>query len=543
MKKLAMVMAAVLIGTAVVRAQSLVPKANEKGRYGYVSRDGAQVVPCIYEEAYPFKNGVAKVCKGKKYGFIDERGNEIVKPFFDQVAPFKNGVAYTRVGKNYGFVSDKGEIILPALYAAVGTFDERGFTWVNEGGKVDKEGRLTGGKYGIVSITGNMIVPVEYKSAGTFPKDEKNTVFVYCSSSMSGMNLKYKPFDTLQPSDAPYFWFSKNVTAGNAGVANENGEVVVPVDTYTVVYPPTDGMARVYLWSKKNTTEGFYNINTKRLLELREIDNKTFDTNTPALMYHAYRNGVCKVAGADGFYFINTEGTKITDDYAFAGEFENGLCVVGKGGLFGAIDPTGKNVIPFEFEDLGTAFSEGVLAARKNGKWGFIDPAGAEAVPFMYDKVTRFCFGWAVVQLDGLWGMIDHANTVTVPVKFEDVQLLTEKELRYLWVKQNGLWHCYDRPSDCLAFERGYIAVTAFTGGVAYVQDGTGYGMVTRTGAEVIPCRLASMGEAEDAYAYMQKERKDGLTATDLLRLELYKNDDRNKYRLTDVIPEENWDY
>lgn len=532
-------MAAVLIGTAVTRAQSLVPKANEKGKYGYVSQDGAQVVPYIYEEAYPFKNGAAKVCKGKKYGFIDEQGNEIVKPFFDQVAPFKNGAAYTRVGKNYGFVSDKGEIILPALYAAVGTFNESGFTWVNEGGKVDKEGRLTGGKYGIVSLTGNMIVPALYKAVGTFGKDEENEAYIYRSAFDSRRD--YKPFDTLSPSEVPYFWFSKNPDGRDAGITGADGQVLVPADTYAAVYPPTDGMARVLFFDKKNGSEGFYNIHTKKLLTVKTIDREADEV--PAIVFYAYENGVSKVMDNKVYYFIDTEGAKVTADYDYVGNFQNGLCVAGKDGVFGAIDNTGKSVIPFEFEDLGTAFSEGVLAARKNGKWGFIDPAGAEAIPFMYDGVTRFHFGWAVVQLDGLWGMIDHANTVTVPVRFEDVQMLSEKEPRYVWVKQNGLWHCYDRPADCLAFERGYINVTAFTGGVAYVHANTGYGMVTRTGAEVIPCRLASFGEAEAAYAYMQKEHKDGLTATDLFRLELYKNDDRNKYRLTDVIPEENWDY
>lgn len=533
-------MVAVLVGTAAVRAQSLIPKANEKGKYGYVSPDGAQVVPCMYEEAYPFKNGVAKVCKGKKYGFIDEQGNEIVKPFFDQVAPFKNGVAYTRVGKNYGFVSDKGEIILPALYVAVGTFDENGFAWVNEGGKIDKDGRLTDGKYGIISRTGQVVVPVQYKWVGTFLKDDEEGE-IYFSRDARESRTEYKPFDTLLSSDVPYFWFSKNASAFQAGIADAEGNVVVPPDTYESVYPPTDGMARVMFADKKNVSEGFYNIHTKQLLTLKIVDKDA--AGEPDKMCYAYENGVSKVVENKVYYFINTEGTKVTEDYDYIGRFENGVCVAGKGGLYGAIDNAGNCVIPFEFEDLGTAFGEGVLAARKNGKWGFIDPAGAEAIPFMYEGVSKFHFGWAVVKLDGFLGMIDHANTVTVPVKFEDVQMLTAKEPRYLWVKQNGLWHCYDRPADCLAFERGYLTVTAFTDGVAYVHADTGYGMVTQTGAEVIPCRLASADEVKAAYAYMLKEHKDGLTATDLFRLELYKNDDRNKYRLTDVIPEENWDY
>lgn len=538
MKKLILAVVVILFHIAAIQAQSPMPKVNEKGKYGYVNREGAQVIPFIYQEAYPFKNGVAKVCKGKKYGFINENGEEVIPVSLDRVAPFKDGVAWVKEGNKYGFISDKGEIIAPVKYAAVGSFDENGFAWVNADGKVDKTGNLSGGKYGIISKTGATVIPAEFKCVGTFAANEKNPAFRFAGAMASVMS--YAPMDALRPSVSPYFWFSKNLEGEKAGIVNADGQIVVPADTYDLVYPPTDGMARVMLFSKKKTTEGFFNIETKTLLGVKETDAKTPAKKGP--VYYAYDNGVCKVSDGDVFYFIDKEGAKITGDYSYAADFENGLCVVGKGGVFGAIDPAGKAVIPFEYEDLGQHFSEGLLSAKK-GKWGHIDASGNVAIPFEYDGVSKFTWGWAFVKQGNLLGIIDRTNRAVVPVQFDNIGVVTEKEPVYLWVQLKQRWYCYDREKAALAFDKGYVEVCNFVDGAACVKDTGGFGIVNRQGDVLVPCKMESAGEARDAYAYMQRIKKERLNATDLLRLGIYKDGARNGFGITQVIPEARWDY
>ena len=41
---------------------------------GYLSEEGAEITPCIYEEAVPFSEGLACVCQDGKYSYIEKHG-------------------------------------------------------------------------------------------------------------------------------------------------------------------------------------------------------------------------------------------------------------------------------------------------------------------------------------------------------------------------------------------------------------------------------------------------------------------------------------
>ena len=59
--------------------KSLKP-VKRKGRYGYVDKTGAVVIPCQYRKALDFKNGVAMVSddSGSRGAIIAQ--NEVVEP-------------------------------------------------------------------------------------------------------------------------------------------------------------------------------------------------------------------------------------------------------------------------------------------------------------------------------------------------------------------------------------------------------------------------------------------------------------------------------
>lgn len=87
------------------------------------------------------------------------------------------------------------------------------------------------------------------------------------------------------------------------------------------------------------------------------------------------------------------------------------------------LDKTGKAITPFKYyESYPRKFHDGLAAVcDENYKWGFIDQTGKEVVPQIYDEVSDFCSGMAVVRMGDWWSdeatyaCIDKSGNEIVP--------------------------------------------------------------------------------------------------------------------------------
>ena len=55
-------------------------RVRRNGKYGYVDKSGHEVIPCKYDYAGKFREGLAIFEKDDKWGYIDKTGREII-PF------------------------------------------------------------------------------------------------------------------------------------------------------------------------------------------------------------------------------------------------------------------------------------------------------------------------------------------------------------------------------------------------------------------------------------------------------------------------------
>ena len=138
MIKLLFLLIAMLIGSA-VHAQ-LTPfhsKANDK--YGYKDIAGKDVVPPIYDLAYPFTEGMAAVRVAGKYGYLNETGKVVVEPKYDFTWRFIGGFATVRSGKKYGLIDKTGKVVVPLQYDDANNYHGnccyKGMAHVRENGK------------------------------------------------------------------------------------------------------------------------------------------------------------------------------------------------------------------------------------------------------------------------------------------------------------------------------------------------------------------------------------------------------------------------
>lgn len=89
---------------------------------GYLSEEGEEIAPCIYEEAMPFSEGLACVCLDGKYGYIGKDGETALPFIYDQASSFREGLAYFSVDGQYGYMDKTGHVIVEPTYDDAGYF-------------------------------------------------------------------------------------------------------------------------------------------------------------------------------------------------------------------------------------------------------------------------------------------------------------------------------------------------------------------------------------------------------------------------------------
>lgn len=94
------------------------------GKWGYVNRDGVQVIPYKFEYAGEFTSHLAPVSLMGKYGFVDKRGNVAIPYKFDEARPFHEGYAAVCIAGKWGFIDVDGNQTIPFKYAQVADFSE-----------------------------------------------------------------------------------------------------------------------------------------------------------------------------------------------------------------------------------------------------------------------------------------------------------------------------------------------------------------------------------------------------------------------------------
>ena len=89
---------------------------EKNGKYGFIDKQGNEVIPCIYDDARDFSEGLAIVKKEEISFFIDKNGNKVFECEYeginsDGIANFSDGLA--KITKS------------PAIFV------RRAFVWLN----------------------------------------------------------------------------------------------------------------------------------------------------------------------------------------------------------------------------------------------------------------------------------------------------------------------------------------------------------------------------------------------------------------------------
>ncbi|MDP2890109.1 MAG: WG repeat-containing protein [Bacteroidota bacterium] len=152
--------------------------------------------------------------------------------------------------------------------------------------------------------------------------------------------------------------------------------------------------------------------------------------------------------------------------YDYIGKVSEGLIRVKNGTIrdlsCGYMNENGQEIIPLIYTG-GRDFQEGLAAVKignfSTGKWGYINIQGELIIPYLFDKPRSFSGGLAKVIYNNEWCFIDRLGNKVIS--------LTD----------------YTGGSS---FHKRYAIVEKCTGFI----DETTFGIIDKTGTEVIPCKV-----------------------------------------------------
>lgn len=113
-------------------------------------------------------------------------------------------------------------------------------------------------------------------------------------------------------------------------------------------------------------------------------------------------------------------------------EFVNDYCWVAKyKGYWGVIDRTGKNIIPFEYEEIADGANQSEFIFHKNGKVGVVSRIGAVVVEGTYDEIEVYPFvnrTYYHLKKDGLVGLMNEDHRLLFPPTYRHIHQLDNSD-------------------------------------------------------------------------------------------------------------------
>ena len=112
-----------------------------EGKICYIDLQGNKVLPALFDEAYPYEDGLALVeSDGKRY-YINIDGDIALEPEFEEFGSFSEGLAWFEKDGKYGYMDKKGKVVIPPVHATMDSFrDGVAFSDIRSMKMIDRQG-------------------------------------------------------------------------------------------------------------------------------------------------------------------------------------------------------------------------------------------------------------------------------------------------------------------------------------------------------------------------------------------------------------------
>lgn len=152
---------------------------------------------------------------------------------------------------------------------------------------------------------------------------------------------------------------------------------------------------------------------------------------------------------------------------------------------FGAIDKTGKMILPYVFTDLNDrSFPQTLIGRREGQRWGILSSAGKVVVPFEFDMINvHKSREVAIMRKDTLLGVMNSEFTFVVPME-DNMARFAGNGLISLY--KDGLYgYCNFNGEMVIDYQYSQFAI--FREGLCILKKNGFFGYIDTLGNTIIP--------------------------------------------------------
>lgn len=361
-----------------------------------------------------YDTNALKVYKNGKYGLINLTGKELLSPEYDSINPLnkiKNSLLTVKDGK-YGLVDNSGNSIIDNLYTEITALTnkyEDGYIVKNEDGK-----------YGIINYNKKQVLECKYDEiknvygSNMYVVKEAGKVKVIDSNG----NTKLESgFDEIVSIDSSNIVIKRN---SKYGVVNSLGETKIE-PTYEYLEYTFDGN---YI-AKKDGKYGIVNLSNETKVDFsyvnmiymkdenfikaeREdfktdlIDNNLSVKVTGTISEINSSKGYIKVRENGEYNYYNFKLEKKNAVEIFT---SNTLFLAKKDGKYGYADKNGNVIIDYIYDDATEQNDYGYVAVKSGGVWGALDQNGKNVISPSYKLEQN-----TIISFVGKWHLAPDLN-------------------------------------------------------------------------------------------------------------------------------------
>ncbi len=202
-----------------------------------------------------------------------------------------------------------------------------------------------------------------------------------------------------------------------------------------------------------------------------------------------FQEGKAEVYTKSGKYgFIDLSGKLVVDTiYQAVSGFSDSLAFARRKGFNGYIDKNGKEVLAIDEKYLSSPFTDGIAMITDLEKWGAIDKTGKIVIPLEFSEIEFFKEGYAVAKKakNGRFGLIDKNGKFVIEPKYETLGDICEG-LLYYFDDKTEKWGYLNAKGE-VVIKPIYENNGDFKEGLADVQnDIYNEGFIDKTGKQII---------------------------------------------------------
>lgn len=310
------------------------------------------------------------VCHNKQWGYISHLGEEIIPCIYEGGWKESEGILSVRQNKKWGYIDLKGDVVIKCILDVAIPFSQ-GYARIK-----------SGERWAIIKPDGSIT-------------DIVTACEQYCEIKENVMKVRV---------DSQYNW--------NTDFLKLDGKTLLFNGRFSNVFSVNRGAIVAGYYEDSELKMGIFDTDGNAVASMIYEAMAPFGDQTLTVFQRNSKSG-----------YIDRYGSEIIAPiYEYGRPMFCGIAAVAKSGygsfssLWGFVKENGKEITQIKYNDVGDFHDhrawicEGCRDARygfKNLKFGFIDSLGEIVIPMIYEDVTSFYQGKALVFADGEMFYID----------------------------------------------------------------------------------------------------------------------------------------